>query len=116
MSALSLKEACDGHQPVHSKGQEAISSAQTKAVRYGHQQVDVEHLLASLLEQEGGLATSILNKAEINTDSFKRRVEQELDRMPKVSAPCRRARPDLCDGSSQSTPDAGRRRSQEAQG
>jgi ATP-dependent Clp protease ATP-binding subunit ClpB len=69
------------------KGQEAISSAQTKAVRYSHQQIDVEHLLASLLEQEGGLATSILNKADISTDSLKRRVEQELDRMPKVSAP-----------------------------
>jgi ATP-dependent Clp protease ATP-binding subunit ClpB len=69
------------------KGQEAISSAQTKAVRYSHQQVDVEHLLASLLEQEGGLATSILNKADISTDSLKRRVEQELDRMPKVSVP-----------------------------
>jgi ATP-dependent Clp protease ATP-binding subunit ClpB len=69
------------------KGQEAISSAQTKAVRYSHQQMDVEHLLASLLEQEGGLATSILNKADISTDSLKRRVEQELDRMPKVSAP-----------------------------
>ncbi|PYI97646.1 MAG: ATP-dependent chaperone ClpB, partial [Verrucomicrobia bacterium] len=67
------------------KAQEAISSAQTKAARYGHQQVDVEHLLASLLEQEGGLATSIFNKAEINTDGLKRRVEQELERMPKVS-------------------------------
>ena len=39
------------------KAQEALSSAQTKAVRYGHQQVDVEHLFASLLEQERGLAT-----------------------------------------------------------
>src|SRR6185369_15455996 len=67
------------------KAQEAISSAQTKAARYGHQQVDVEHLLASLLDQEGGLAVSILTKTEINIDSFKRRVEQELERMPKVS-------------------------------
>ncbi len=48
------------------KAQEAISSAQTKAARYGHQQVDVEHLLASLLEQEGGLAASIFTKAGIN--------------------------------------------------
>jgi ATP-dependent Clp protease ATP-binding subunit ClpB len=69
------------------KAQEAISSAQTKAARYGHQQVDVEHLLAPLLEQEGGLATSILTKAEINIDNLKRRVEQELERMPKVSGP-----------------------------
>ena len=69
------------------KAQEAISSAQTKAARYGHQQVDVEHLLASLLEQEGGLATSIFTKAEINVDNLKRRVEQEFERMPKVSGP-----------------------------
>jgi len=33
------------------KAQEAISAAQTKAARYSHQQVDVEHLLAVLLEQ-----------------------------------------------------------------
>jgi ATP-dependent Clp protease ATP-binding subunit ClpB len=69
------------------KAQEAIGSAQTKAVRYSHQQVDVEHLLASLLEQEGGLATSVFNKADINSDSLKRRVEQELERLPKVSVP-----------------------------
>jgi ATP-dependent Clp protease ATP-binding subunit ClpB len=69
------------------KAQEAISSAQTQALRYGHQQVDLEHLLASLLEQQGGLATSIFSKAEINIDSLKRRVEEELERMPKVSGP-----------------------------
>src|SRR2546423_15709477 len=69
------------------KLQEALSSAQTKAVRYGHQQVDVEHLLLALLEQERGLATSILNKAEVDVDALRRRVEQELERMPKVSGP-----------------------------
>ena len=67
------------------KAQEALSAAQSKAARYGHQQVDVEHLLASLLDQENGLATSILTKAEINVDAIKRRIEQELERMPKVS-------------------------------
>jgi ATP-dependent Clp protease ATP-binding subunit ClpB len=67
------------------KLQEAIRSAQSKAIRYGHQQIDVEHLLAALLEQEGGLASSILEKAGINTDSLVRRLEAELDRMPKVS-------------------------------
>ena len=40
------------------KLQEAIRAAQSKAIRYGHQQLDVEHLFASLLEQEGGLAGS----------------------------------------------------------
>ena len=67
------------------KAQEAISAAQTKAASYGHQQLDVEHLLASLLEQEGGLASSILGKLSIHMDGLKRRIEHELERMPKVS-------------------------------
>ena len=50
--------------------QQALSAAQSKAARYGNQQVDAEHLLASLLEQERGLAVSILNKAEINADAL----------------------------------------------
>ena len=46
------------------KLQEAFRAAQTEAVRYGNQQIDVEHLLAALLEQEGGLAPAILRRAE----------------------------------------------------
>jgi ATP-dependent Clp protease ATP-binding subunit ClpB len=69
------------------KAQEALGSSQTKAVRYGHQQVDVEHLFASLLEQERGLASSLLNKAGIDVEGLKRRVEQELSRMPKITGP-----------------------------
>jgi ATP-dependent Clp protease ATP-binding subunit ClpB len=67
------------------KLQEAIRSAQSKAVRYGHQQIDVEHLLAALLEQEGGLASSILGKSGVQTEPLLRRIESELDRLPKVS-------------------------------
>ncbi len=67
------------------KMQDALRAAQTKAVRYGNQQVDAEHLLAALLEQEGGLAPSILNKADVPLDPLKARLEQELNRLPKVS-------------------------------
>ena len=67
--------------------QQALSAAQTKAMRYGHQQIDVEHLLIALLEQERGLATAIFTKADVATDSLKRRVEQELERLPKVGGP-----------------------------
>jgi ATP-dependent Clp protease ATP-binding subunit ClpB len=69
------------------KLQEGIRAAQSKAVRYGHQQIDVEHLLSALLEQEGGLAPSILTKTGINVDSLRQRLDAELDRMPKVSGP-----------------------------
>jgi ATP-dependent Clp protease ATP-binding subunit ClpB len=74
------------------KMQEAIRSAHSKAIRYGNQQVDVEHLLAALLEQEGGLAPSILHKADIPVDALKARLEQELNKIPKVSGPA--ANPD----------------------
>ena len=50
------------------KLQEAIRAAQSKATRYGHQQIDVEHLLDALLEQEGGLAASILLRTGIQLD------------------------------------------------
>ncbi|MEO8660943.1 MAG: ATP-dependent chaperone ClpB [Bryobacteraceae bacterium] len=67
------------------KSQEAIRAAQSKAVRLGNQQVDVEHLLAALLEQENGLAPSILLKADVKLEQLHRRLTAELDRMPKVS-------------------------------
>jgi ATP-dependent Clp protease ATP-binding subunit ClpB len=69
------------------KLQEAIRASQSKAIRYGHQQLDVEHVLLSLLEQEGGLAFSILTKAAVPVETLHTRLEQELDRMPKVSGP-----------------------------
>ena len=67
------------------KLQEAVRAAQSIAVRHGHQQVDVEHLLAALLEQEGGLTASILTRAGVNVEAAKRRIESELERMPRVS-------------------------------
>ncbi len=69
------------------KAQEAIRSAQGHAVRYGHQQIDVEHLLIALLEQENGLTSSILAKTGIAVESLSRRIGAELERLPKVSGP-----------------------------
>jgi ATP-dependent Clp protease ATP-binding subunit ClpB len=67
------------------KVQEALRAAQSKAARYSNQQIDVEHFVTALLEQEGGLATSILNKADANVAALRARLEQELDRLPKVT-------------------------------
>jgi ATP-dependent Clp protease ATP-binding subunit ClpB len=69
------------------KTQEAMQAAQSEAIRRGNQQVDVEHLLYALLSQEGGLATSILKRAGVNPDALKARLDQELDRLPKVTGP-----------------------------
>ncbi|HZC01292.1 MAG TPA: Clp protease N-terminal domain-containing protein, partial [Gammaproteobacteria bacterium] len=57
------------------KAQEALSAAQSKAIRASHQQVDVEHLLSALLEQERGLAASILTRAGAPVDVLKRRID-----------------------------------------
>jgi ATP-dependent Clp protease ATP-binding subunit ClpB len=69
------------------KAQQALQAAQTTATRYGHQQIDVEHLLTALLDQEGGLATAILNKTEVRVEPLRARLQQELERLPKVSGP-----------------------------
>jgi len=69
------------------KVQEAVRGAQTKAIRHSHQQLDVEHLLAALLEQEGGLASILLTKVGVAADLLRQRIEEELDRMPKVAGP-----------------------------
>jgi ATP-dependent Clp protease ATP-binding subunit ClpB len=69
------------------KAQEALSAAQSKAIRSSHQQVDIEHLLAALLEQERGLAAAILTRAGVPVEALKRRIDQDLERLPKVSSP-----------------------------
>ena len=67
------------------KLQEGLRSAQSLAARYGQQQLDVEHLLLALMEQEGGLAQSIVAKSGLNLETVHRRLVQELERLPRVS-------------------------------
>ena len=69
---------------VTEKSQEAIRQAQQTATNYGNQQVDVEHLLLAMLDQEGGLAPSILLRADIPLESLHRRLLQEIEKLPKV--------------------------------
>ena len=68
------------------KAQEALRAAQSEATRLGHQQLDVEHLLLALLDQEGGLARSVLDKTGVDADLVRQRLETELARLPKVSS------------------------------
>ena len=67
------------------KAQEALQQASKIAQSKGQPQVDLEHLLSSLLAQDPGLALSILRKSNINTDALRKRCDQEIDRLPKVS-------------------------------
>ena len=47
------------------KSQEAIQSAQNLAIRNNHQQLEQIHLLAALLQQDGGLVPQLLRKMDI---------------------------------------------------
>jgi len=67
------------------KSLEALQSAQRLAAKMNHQQMDAEHLLLALLDQEKGLATSILNKAELPAEAIKIKVQRELEKLPRVS-------------------------------
>ena len=67
------------------KAQEALQQASKIAQSKGQPQVDLEHLLSSFLAQDPGLALSILRKSNINTDALRKRCDQEIDRLPKVS-------------------------------
>ena len=69
------------------KSQDAIRQAQAKATEYGNQQVDVEHLLVAMLEQQGGLAPSILLRAGVNLEALHSPLLQEIQKFPKVSGP-----------------------------
>jgi ATP-dependent Clp protease ATP-binding subunit ClpB len=69
------------------KTQEALQAAQNLALRRGHVEVDGEHLLLALLDQEGGLIPRLLQKMEVPVESFTRAVQAELDKRPSVSGP-----------------------------
>lgn len=64
--------------------QEAIGLAQEILERFHHSQLDVEHLLLALLEQEGGLVPQLLEKMGVNPEDLKARVEKSLETIPKV--------------------------------
>jgi ATP-dependent Clp protease ATP-binding subunit ClpB len=66
------------------KVQEAIQEAQTLAGHYGHQGIDVEHLLFAFLEQQEGMVGSILKKLGTDPGAMAHEVKKALERLPRV--------------------------------
>jgi ATP-dependent Clp protease ATP-binding subunit ClpB len=69
------------------KSQEALHDAQTKALRFGHSEVDGEHLLMALLDQPEGIVPRLLTQAGADPDRLRKELEAELERLPRVSGP-----------------------------
>jgi ATP-dependent Clp protease ATP-binding subunit ClpB len=66
------------------KLQEALQTASSHATRRSHQGIDVEHLLVALVEQDGGLASSLLEQAGLSVPSVRQALEQALAKLPQV--------------------------------
>lgn len=66
------------------KSQEAIQEAQRFAEKKGNQQIDAEHMLWALLEDEEGVASQILKRIGINTKALRQDAEEAVDKFPKV--------------------------------
>ena len=66
------------------KLQEALQTASSHAARRNHQGIDVEHLLLAFVEQDGGLASSLLEQAGLSVPSVRQAVEQALAKLPQV--------------------------------
>ena len=67
------------------KLQEALGRAQNAAVSAHHQAVDVEHLASALLEDEEGLAASILKLAGADLPTVRAKLKEELRKLPSIS-------------------------------
>ena len=69
------------------KSQEALTEAQAIAQRLGHTEVDGEHLLLALLNQQNGLVPRLIERAGGDVDGLVKNMEAHLARRPKVSGP-----------------------------
>ncbi|MEU3001384.1 ATP-dependent chaperone ClpB [Streptomyces sp. NPDC006995] len=67
------------------KSQEALQEAQSAAGRMGHTEVDGEHLLLALVDQEDGLIPRLLEQAGSDPAELRAAVREELSRRPKVT-------------------------------
>ena len=67
------------------KSQEAFRDALERASRRGNPELTPEHLLAAMLDQEGGLAYPLLQKAGADVSALKRQLEKRLEGLPRVT-------------------------------
>ncbi|MET0660872.1 MAG: Clp protease N-terminal domain-containing protein, partial [Steroidobacteraceae bacterium] len=67
-----------------SKFQLALAEAQSLAVGRDHQYIEPLHLMAALLDQQGGSIRHLLDKAGVNVNLLRSQVGEALDRLPKV--------------------------------
>jgi len=66
------------------RAQDSAQRAVEAMTRYGHTQIDVEHLLLALLEQPEGVVPQILEKLGVDLDQLQQRLDDLLKGSPKA--------------------------------
>lgn len=69
------------------KAQEAIQGSQQLAEKFGHQQIEPEHIVRLILEQTEGVVPAILGKIGVDRNQLIGSVDKSLEKLPKVSGP-----------------------------
>jgi ATP-dependent Clp protease ATP-binding subunit ClpB len=67
------------------KGQENLQIAQQLAERFGHQQIEPEHILRALMEQREGVIPSILHKIGADQQQVIEQLDVALEKIVKIS-------------------------------
>src|SRR5947208_8875346 len=67
------------------KSQEALAAAQRLAGARGNPSLTPHHVLAALLEQEGGIVVPVLQRAGADPEGVRRRANEALDALPTVT-------------------------------
>src|SRR3990172_7190008 len=68
------------------RAQDAAARAYEILQRYGHNQVDTEHILLALLEQPEGVIPQILERMSVDQELIKKRLDDVLRASPKGAA------------------------------
>jgi ATP-dependent Clp protease ATP-binding subunit ClpB len=68
-----------------SRFQQALADAQSLAVGRDNNMLEPVHVMAALLDQQGGSTAPLLTQAHVNVPAFRQRLAELLDRLPKVS-------------------------------
>ena len=66
------------------KSMEAVQNCEKIASDYGNQEIEQEHLLYSLLTLDDSLIAKMIEKMEIDPQTFLNRVEELIEKRPKV--------------------------------
>ncbi|MCR5256036.1 MAG: ATP-dependent chaperone ClpB [Acetatifactor sp.] len=67
------------------KSIEAVNTCERLAYEYGNQEIEQEHLLYSLLTVQDSLILKLIEKMDIDTEAFKKRADQAIEKRVKVS-------------------------------